>query len=390
MVCKNGEQYETVCNINRCNGCTACETKCPVGAIRIEQELFFINAIVNTKKCIHCGACKRVCPQIVKPVRNSPLDWKRGWANNSYVRERASSGGIVSSLIELFVKHGDYVCTCIFKDGKFTFVLTDNIEDLKKASGSKYVKSDVANIYKDVELKLQEGNKVLFIGLPCQVAGLINYIGEKNKNNLYTVDMLCHGTPSAELLQMFIDEQSLTMNDVREFSFREKNSISIYKNNKSFAVKGTLDYYSMAFICGISYTENCYQCEYASEKRISDITVGDSWIEDNYKDELKKGISLVLIMSEKGRELLTSADISLIQGSKDDEIKSKPELSHPTLPLGDKDKFRKNIRNGKSISWAVCNTLTFLVIKQKIKGLLLRTGLIKLDKGVTYSISVKM
>ena len=375
------QQTQTVCDLNMCNGCNACVTKCPVNAIGIRHEVFSINAIIDTERCIHCNACTRICPNITQVHKSEPIEWKRGWSNNALIRKNGSSGGIVSAIIAGFIGNDNYVCTCIFDKGEFKYVLTNDSRNLENAPGSKYVKSDTGTIFADIRAKLNIGCKVLFVGLPCHVAGIKKYLEDTNNENFYSIDMLCHGTPSKKLFDQFLQEQGAVVSSLRTVSFREKNHYEVEANKQYFSVKGTLDYYSLAFINGVSYTDNCYQCRYATVERISDITVGDSWIEDSYKSEMRNGISLIMVMNEKGNYLLSLADAVYIPDKMEDEIAIKPELSHPTEPLGNLKRFRQDIHNGKRVDQAVIHSLFYKVIKQKVKGMLLQLGILKYREG---------
>ena len=75
-----------------------------------------------------------------------------------------------------FIEDGGYVASCLFKDGEFVFDITNDLNYARRFAGSKYVKSNPEGIYKKIAQKLKEGNKVMFIGLPCQVAALKNYV----------------------------------------------------------------------------------------------------------------------------------------------------------------------------------------------------------------------
>ena len=79
--------------------------------------------------------------------------------------------------------------------------MAESISEIDKFAGSKYVKSNPSGIYKKVKECLKNGRKALFIGLPSQVAACKNYVGQKNCESLYTIDLVCHGTPSPELLE---------------------------------------------------------------------------------------------------------------------------------------------------------------------------------------------
>lgn len=120
---------------------------------------------------------------------------------------------------------------------------------------------------------MRDGEKVLFIGLPCQVASLLNVTG--NNPNLYTVDLLCHGTPSRKVLQAFFNTYKVELKNIKNISFRSSKGYGIEEDGRTFASYGLKDYYTTFFTECTSLTENCYFCHYASSERISDITIGD-------------------------------------------------------------------------------------------------------------------
>ena len=186
---------KTVCKINQCAGCKACVDVCKKEAISVEDTLNAMNAIIDEKRCIHCGACERVCPNNSIVQKRKPQVWYQGW--NSNTRKTSSSGGAAAGLIEAFIHSGGYVAACLFKGGEFVFDITNDLDYAKNFAGSKYVKSNPVNIYSKVAKELKTGNKVLFVGLPCQVAAVKNYV--KNTDNLYTIDLICHGSPSPQL-----------------------------------------------------------------------------------------------------------------------------------------------------------------------------------------------
>jgi coenzyme F420-reducing hydrogenase beta subunit len=67
---------------------------------------------------------------------------------------------------------------------------------------SKYVQSDTNNSFKLAKLDLENGKTVLFSGTPCQIAGLKSFL-RKEYENLYTIDLICHGTPSQLILEKY-------------------------------------------------------------------------------------------------------------------------------------------------------------------------------------------
>ena len=94
------------------------------------------------------------------------------------------------------------------KNLKLVFSYSTTEEDIKKYKGSKYVQSYIGNSYNYVKDFLNNGKKVIFIGTPCQIAGLNNYLGKKH-DNLITVDLICHGVPSQKYLDDYIKSLNL-------------------------------------------------------------------------------------------------------------------------------------------------------------------------------------
>ena len=191
---------------NMCAGCMACLEVCPKDAIEVKNEIQYYNAVINELSCIGCNACDNVCQYNHSPLFKAPSTWYQGWSSNDKIRADSSSGGLGTALLRLFIEKYGNVCACVYKNGCFQFEFADSIEDISKFSGSKYVKSNPFGIYKKVKTLLKNNKNVLFIGLPCQVAALKNFVGDKFSENLYTVDMICHGSPSPLLLELFFKD----------------------------------------------------------------------------------------------------------------------------------------------------------------------------------------
>ena len=154
---------EFVCEKNKCNGCMACIEVCSKKCIEIQDNIKNYNAVIERTECLKCGMCKKICPNNSVITKIKPIEWCQGWGNPD-VREQASSGGAASAIIKGFIKSGGYVASCLLKDGEFIFDITNNPNNAKTFSGSKYVKSNPGNIYKKIKTKLKT-NKVLFIEL---------------------------------------------------------------------------------------------------------------------------------------------------------------------------------------------------------------------------------
>lgn len=367
---------KTVCAKNMCAGCMACIDICPKGAIKIKDELSFYNAVIEDEKCIHCGACYKICQRNNPPELVEPLKWYQGWAQDQELRKNCSSGGFATAISKAFIESGGVVCACTFSKGKFIFEFAEHIEEIQKFVGSKYVKSNPAGVYKETRDRLKKGQKVLFIGLPCQVSALRNFIVKKQQDNLYTMDLICHGTPSPELLEIFLKQYGYSLTDFNSIQFREKAKFQIFGNHKGIIPRGVSDRYSIAFLNSLIYTENCYSCVYSDERRISDLTLGDSWGSELEMEEQKKGVSLALCQTEKGAELLEMSCIHLEPVNIDRAIANNEQLDHPSvMPKGYGAFFRqiKKYRFNSVVFWQ----LPKQCLRQNVKEFLIRTKIIR-------------
>lgn len=231
---------KTVCDVNMCAGCMACVDACPKDAVSIIDSLEFYNAIVDEDKCIRCNACIRVCQQRKQGNFVKPIKYFQGWAKVEEDRMRGSSGGVAYAIEKAFVQSGGIVASCSFSKGVFGFRCVDNEQELMDFAGSKYTKSNPIGIYKEIHSKLKSGNKVLFVGLPCQVAAVKNFIKESEQKNLYTIDLICHGTPSPRLLSAYLSQYSISLDSVDSLKFRTKTRFQV--SNNYIPVEGNLEY----------------------------------------------------------------------------------------------------------------------------------------------------
>lgn len=370
---------ETVCKQNQCTGCMACVESCAKNAIRIEDAFDSYNAVINKELCIDCGLCHRTCPNNKPAIKHEPIEWCEGWASDD-IRKNASSGGVASAIIKSFIEQGGYVASCLFKKGSFSFEITNNVNEAKKFSGSKYVKSNPLGIYKKIKLLLSKNEKVLFLGLPCQVAGLKNYLNLETNDNLYTVDLICHGSPSPKILDLFLRENNVDIEHVKDVRFRNKAAfeVSAQKSKEDYirlSPAGVQDMYTYAFLNALDYTENCYACRYASLDRVSDITLGDSWSSKLAKEEQNKGISLILCQTEKGKKLIQDTKLTLGAVDLKDAIAANHQLSHPSIEPGGRKNFFDNLPKG--FEHALFASVPKIYLRKKLKTLLLKAKILR-------------
>lgn len=392
MVEKN---KKTVCAVDSCTGCMACVGKCKKNAIEIKDDIISYNAVIDEHKCINCGLCQKVCPNNQKLDLIQPISWNEGWATDG-LRINASSGGIASEIMRKFVVDGGYVAACLFKNGEFVFDITNKQEDLNKFVGSKYVKSNPKGIYDKIIEKLRNNSKVLFIGLPCQVAGLKNFIlglSADKIESLYTVDLICHGTPSTKILNKFLAEKNINIKKVEDIRFRQKTKFGLsiedkiqkYKNTTPIGVQ---DMYTFAFLTSLDYTENCYTCNYATLGRVSDVTIGDSWGSNLPDEEQGKGVSLILCQTEKGINLIEKSRLKLKDVDLNRAIETNHQLSYPSIRPKERKIFFVNLEKG--FHRAVAKSLPKVYYRQKIKEYLIKMKIIRRRvAAIEYKVCIK-
>lgn len=362
-----------VCDLNQCAGCMACLDICPCNAISIVDRKKKLNAVIDTEKCIQCNACHNVCQKNHPAGLREPQEWLQGWGDKR-TRATSSSGGFGQAVMRAALQNGISVAACRFFEGSFKFNLFTNESELTAYIGSKYAKSNPIGIYKKVREKLRKGEKVLFIGLPCQVSSMRNFT--KDHKNLYTIDLICHGTPSIRFLQESMNEYGKCLSDMQEISFRKKDQFLIRCKPDNALLNGIQDCYTRAFLQGLCYTDNCYSCQYACQKRVGDLTIGDSWGTEML-GELRKGISLILCQTEKGRELLDIVNFHFFPVDKENSIKMNRQLKHPTVISKKRNVFFSLINNGISFNHAVSMIYPRDFFKQKIKQIMIECGLYK-------------
>lgn len=365
-----------ICEDKSCAGCMACVDICPVNAIAVEPCVDYYRPSIDQSRCIDCGRCKDVCQQLHHAEMREPLSWHQGWASDASERAASSSGGFASVIARSFVDHGGAVCACAFADGRFGFDVVEDSALIDRFRGSKYVKSNPAGAYKRVRELLRKGRSVLFIGLPCQVSSMRNYVGQTLEDGLYTIDLICHGTPSPRLLEMFLNERGFSLDDLRDITFRNGASFQLSGNMVSMDRPGVIDRYLIAFLAGIDYTENCYSCPYARIARVSDLTLGDSWGSD-LVDEAARGISLALCQTAKGEELLKITELALFPVDIRRAIASNAQLSGPMKRTPARDVFFQAILSGTSFKKAVEKSLPKKCCRQDVKRILSNLRLLK-------------
>lgn len=328
--------------IDECSGCGLCASVCGQKCISIVPDnLGYLRPIVDKNSCIDCGLCVKKCV-IVNPYEQ--VIPKKTYAAIRQSKDKislSSSGGVFAALSEfVLTKKSNWVVVGCTLDESVSakHVVVNNITDLKSLYGSKYVQSDTTEIFEKVQDLLKEGKSVMFSGTPCQVAAIQRYT---NKHpNLLTIEVICHGVANNKMFNSYLD--MYRRNEIKMFYFRDKgqgwsfNNKIVYKDNKEIKINHRISSYMTYFLKGETYRDCCYKCPYAKPERCADITIGDFWgilqtrpYLNNIID-IEKGVSCVLVNSDKGASMLIKADIDLYDVDYDSIRKENGPVNEPS------------------------------------------------------------
>ena len=314
---------ETIVEKKKCTGCTACMNICPKNAISMEiDNEGFKHPVINKDKCIDCGLCKKTCP-VLNTTSNKSLNKCYVAYNKDEVscKNKASSGSIFELIAKLILNENGIVIGAAFdENNKLNHIAIDNIKDLDKLKGSKYLQSHLNNIFTYIKENIKN-KKILFVGTPCQVAGLKSFI-KNDFNNLICLDLVCHGVPSPKLFEKYIKEIEDKYNSqIVDYNFRDKktgwdtysNTIT-FKNQKEITQLQKDNKYMKLFLSDIALRESCYNCNFKLGNKYSDITLGDFWGVNNYYPDMynKTGVSAIIINTEKGNNMFNNIKDNII------------------------------------------------------------------------------
>ncbi|MBQ8549939.1 MAG: Coenzyme F420 hydrogenase/dehydrogenase, beta subunit C-terminal domain [Clostridia bacterium] len=372
----------TICDTVKCSGCFACQNVCPKNCISMtEGRLGHLYPQIDESLCINCGACSRVCPQNNLPEMSVPTAAYATRSKDTDEYENASSGGLAAVLSRRMLGRGGIVYGCSSEtEGGIKHVRIESESDLWLLSGSKYVQSHINLIFRNVKEDLENRKPVLFIGTPCQVAGLINYL-KKPYENLITADLICHGVPSQKML--FEHLENVGAAGGKYITFREKAGLYIRvsdENKEPIYYKESFDDdYYLGFLCNISLRDSCHSCAFAKNERVSDITIGDFW-GLSPQAEIKKpyGISLALPVTDRGREFFEACSDMLDSEERptSEAFAGNSPLRKPVGKAKDREKFIKNYEK-KGFKKAAARSLFKKRLRSKTIRLLQKIGLLK-------------
>ena len=376
-------------NKTECFGCEACAQVCNVNAISmIEDDEGFRYPEINISKCVRCGRCKKVCPYEHIPKKDSGNKYVYGGYNKDRaIRFNSTSGGAFSAITDVFCDD-DYVVFGVEAKGLLAFhSFINDKSELENFRKSKYTQSIIGGAYRNVEQFLQQGKKVLFSGTPCQVAGLLSFLGDEDKKNLLTVEVVCEGVPSPLYIRKMVKHYERKYGDEIVFlDYRYKGKSLFFqgswdfekmkmrfRNGKEKVMDRWINPFWSVWLQHLMSRPSCYKCPFATLERVSDITLGDLWGVHMYCPELygeNGGSSLVVCNTDKGKEVFKLAQDKLYghELKIDDALKYQGPMRKSISQNEKREQFMTDLKGTKTFKsinkeWAESPTIKLLFQK---------------------------
>lgn len=230
--------------------------------------------------------------------------------------KNSASGGIGYALALGMIQQNGVVYgveySSDYRHAQYTRVIQK--DNLIKLSGSKYITAekkmpDGTLVFANVKKDLDEGQKVLFTGLPCEVAALYSYLNRTgtNTSQLLAVDLICQGPLSSKEQTQYIEFlEKKYKSRLIDFSVRYKNPYwkpvylkAVFENGKEHVKPLYETDFGRALL--LYGKEGCFHCAYKGENRRSDLTMGDFWGLDTQEAAYNQmGTSVIVTHTEKG------------------------------------------------------------------------------------------
>ena len=312
-----------------CCGCGACADICPKSAISLQaDDETFKYPVIDKEKCINCGLCEKTCPLTFSGFLSS--DSIKSYVGTSKSRDvifKSSSGGAFTAIYQAYIKRGYVVYGAQYVEHlRVVHGRAETESECEKFRKSKYIQSDTVGCFIKVENDLKSGKGVLFSGVSCQCAALISYLNTKNvsRENLITVNILCHGVPSQAIFDKYIEEEEKKEESlVYIFSFKNKEAEKKIINSRTAWVEfgnghkyiKTIenDPFLRGYYKRLFYRPSCARCHFTCKERVSDFTIADAWGIEKIKPEYHpiEGVSLILFNTQKAKDAFESINIEM-------------------------------------------------------------------------------
>ena len=312
----------TITDKEKCCGCSACMNICPVNAIEMTPDSQgFLYPSANAKICIECGKCEAVCP-ILNPEKESAFEQEAYIIQHKdpEILKDSTSGGAFTAVAESILEKGGVVFGAGYGENfRVIHRRAENSGELHAFRNSKYVQSDKERTFSEARKFLREGRHVLFSGTPCEVEGLLKFLGSESESPLLiTVDIVCHAVPSPAVWNAYLN--IIGAENVRDLRFRDKDKYgylysqfaAVRENSRTVYEGIETNIMMRAFFSNVCDRPSCYSCRFRKRYRRSDITLWDCWDVSKFSSQGRKfnqnaGVTRALVHSQRGREIMTDA-----------------------------------------------------------------------------------
>ena len=365
-----------------CTGCGACKAVCPVDCITLiyDEEGFLYP--ISDARCIDCGKCERVCPMINKNFVFVKEDFQQysivGRHKSDHIWKKSASGGAFTAICELYHEDDGAIFGARFNGTEIVHDYVKDIKDIALFRKSKYVQSDMGDIYHVLKKLLDDNKKVIFSGTPCQVAGIKNYLG-RDYDNLLCIDLVCHGVGSPGVFKKYIE--FLEMNHgskVKSFGFRHKKIkmgrmleyIVVVEFENGKRIENEKDIYNTAFIQALLLRPSCGKCRFANIQRVGDLTIGDFKKKHELLPEAKglDNFSTIIINSDKGEKAASQLQENMYTYSVEisDIVKTNPPLRQASKLNENRDSLFRDLQKTESVETVLTRYISYPAIYMKI------------------------
>ena len=161
-------------------------------------------------------------------------------------------------------------------------------------------------------------------------------------------DLVCHGQPSPLVWKDYVGLLKRKKGNLVDYNFRDKRTgwhnstlSATFADGSIIFNTPIVDVFNSIFYQHLALRPSCHVFPFTNFKRFSDFTIADFWGIENCKPHFddNKGVSLVLLNTEKGVVLFEKIKGNLIfEKSNIDECKQR-HLTRPAEPSPDRDVF---------------------------------------------------
>lgn len=299
-------------------------------------------------------------------------------------RYRSSSGGIYPLLARVMIKDSGVVfAACYDENLNVLHKRLESVSEISASQGSKYAPSKLVGIFSAVS-EAARSQQVLFVGTPCQCAGLISYLesNQSKRENVTIVDFVCHGVPSKIAWEGYKKSVNNTLGVLKSVNMRDKSS-GWSKGNYSW--RETLEDgdtiitprreapFMKGMLANIYLRPSCYNCRFKGVDRKTDLTLGDYWGVWNHDPEMDDdmGTSLLFVHTNKGQEIFNKIqnNIQYKQIDIENAVQGNMCIISSTPYSNKRDIFFKRIRNNEDFV-SVVNDMTRVTLTIRCKRLM--------------------